>query len=591
MSETLAPVAPLTQRATFPSWWNSIPALYMQAAVGIALLIAGVMLYAKGATMRDSADGPIKLVQRIQQQETRWNEQVMLAAFGYARNFDAVNRASQELADAVRNFSQIGSRDTAPVFTSTRTALALATYQSKLDRRRELAERMKSAHAIISNSAAYLPTLTAALDQSMNAALVDESTSGRIWQSIKDASIDLAAYIAHPADDLATSLRAKTVTLTGLSANANVPAELGLFALHIGVVLRNTETLHESTLAFSNVDTDTALQALLGECNTRRDREVRIAQWMSMLAAAAAWLGIAMLMHAVIRSVAKYRMLSRSNDELKSSKDEVETQLIQAVKMSAIGQMVAGIVHEINTPLAYVKATFEFLRDQILSNAQVMTSAAEFAAQRGSLPDAEKDTIKQAYIDDLSTLLEDGLHGIEQISTLVMSLKNFSRLDHGKLSEFSVEEGLSSSLAIARHSIKHVADVYTDFGNVPRITGSPSHINQVFLNVIMNAAHAMQGRGERGRLDIATRLAGNDMIVVTIADDGPGIPPDVLPRIFDLYFTTKPPGQGTGVGLAICYRIVRSHQGRIEVQSKPGVGTTFSIFLPVHARTGADPSA
>lgn len=591
MPATVAAPAPFTVRERSRLTWSSIPALYLQVALGLALLTACTLLFWKAADTRDGANGAIALVQRTQQQETRWNEQVMLAAFGYARNYDALNRASEALADTVRQFSRASHQGAPAVFTQLTASADFTAFVSKLNEKRALAERMKSAHAIISNSATYLPTLGGVLDRTMDTTAIDEVLRDRIRRGIKDASIGLAAYAAHPGADIATSLRTQIETLTQLSHSAQVPAELGLFASHIGVVLRNTEALSESTQAFSDIDTATALQQLLSACEAQRAQRISTAQWMSTCAAVAGLLGVALLLQATIGSARRYRIVSRSNDELLTSKAEVETQLIQAVKMSAIGQMVAGVAHEINTPLAYVKATFEFLRDQILTNPRIMESAAELAAERGDTPAGEKEAVKEAYIAEISMLLDDGLHGIEQISTLVMSLKNFSRLDHGKLSEFSVEEGLSSALAIARHSVKHVAEVHTSFANVPRIMGSPSHINQVFLNIIMNAAQAMQGRNKMGRLEITTRETENDMIVVTVTDDGPGMRPEVLSRIFDLYFTTKPPGQGSGVGLAICYRIIKNHHGRIEVQSKPGVGTTFSVFLPVRVGSGADPSA
>jgi signal transduction histidine kinase len=244
---------------------------------------------------------------------------------------------------------------------------------------------------------------------------------------------------------------------------------------------------------------------------------------------------------------------------------------MQSAKLSALGQMVAGITHEINTPLAYVKAVFELIKERMLvAPEKIVKDVAN---------EDDEEAAREAR-EELEILLDDGLHGIEEITTLVRTMKNFSRLDKGHIESFSVEEGLESALLIARSELKYVAEVKREFDSVPQIMGSPSQIRQVLLNLVVNAVDAMTAMDRRGILTLRTRITSSDTVQIDVCDNGPGIPEDVIGKIFDPFFTTKPVGQGTGMGLSICYRIVENHGGTITVSSKPGKGTVFTITLP-----------
>jgi signal transduction histidine kinase len=187
-------------------------------------------------------------------------------------------------------------------------------------------------------------------------------------------------------------------------------------------------------------------------------------------------------------------------------------------------------------------------------------------------------------IATLQRQVEDGLHGIAQISEIVGSLKDFSRLDRTKLASFDLHEGLESTLKIARHEVK-TKRIVRRFGDIPAISCSPSQINQVFLNLVTNAAQATSADG--GTIVLTTRRVGDREVAVDIDDNGCGIPADVLPKIFDPFFTTKDVGKGTGLGLAIAYKIVQQHGGRILVESKVGQGTRFTVILPITAAASA----
>jgi signal transduction histidine kinase len=212
--------------------------------------------------------------------------------------------------------------------------------------------------------------------------------------------------------------------------------------------------------------------------------------------------------------------------------------------------------------------------------------------ERGDVPDAElsaqfarASTLSAKFraesdAADLAHLANDGLHGIDQIAEIVVNLKNFSRLDRSKLQRFNLNEGIESTLVIARNMVKHKT-VHKQLKDIPLVECSPSQINQVFLNLVTNAAQATDDAS--GEITIASGIAPDAMVRVDVSDNGHGIPAAILSKIFDPFFTTKDVGQGTGLGLAIAYKIVQEHGGRIEVKSTVGKGTTFSVFLPVKA--------
>jgi two-component system, NtrC family, sensor kinase len=278
--------------------------------------------------------------------------------------------------------------------------------------------------------------------------------------------------------------------------------------------------------------------------------------------------------------------LSGALNQLKNS----QAQLVQSEKMASLGQMVAGIAHEINTPLGYVKNNVMLSRDLLGRYFELAEQAERLAAQPRVSPEQLQETLACAQLiradnvsDDSRQLIADALYGVEQISELVNDLRNFSRLDEAKIKDVSVHECIDSALNIVRNQLKSKVEVIKEYGTLPNLACSPSQINQVFVNLFNNSAQAMDGPG---KIHIQTNCDA-DFVHIAVRDNGRGIPKETLGRIFEPFFTTKPVGQGTGLGLSITFQIVQRHGGHIRVASEPGRGTRFVVSLPVQARKQA----
>ena len=269
---------------------------------------------------------------------------------------------------------------------------------------------------------------------------------------------------------------------------------------------------------------------------------------------------------------------------------ESQTQLVQSEKMASLGQMVAGVAHELNTPLGYVKNNVQLLRElktPLLQLAEAQTRLIDCLGDPDcdearlalALDDARRShelAAPELLADDLEQLFGDTLYGLEQIGELVVGLKDFARLDRAMSEDIDLNDCIRSSLVIARNNLKDKAEVTCQLGELPRIPCAPSQINQVLLNLFNNAAQAIDGFG---RL-LVKSWADETAVFVSVQDSGKGMPPEVLAKIFDPFFTTKPVGQGTGLGLSISFKIIQDHGGSIRVASEPGRGTRFLIRLP-----------
>jgi signal transduction histidine kinase len=283
---------------------------------------------------------------------------------------------------------------------------------------------------------------------------------------------------------------------------------------------------------------------------------------------------------------AKVAELEVQREEQRVLIEKLETarnQAMQAEKLASIGQLAAGVAHEINNPIGFVLSNFKSLERYMTDVFTVIaayeaveglvSSGPQLAALRQAKEDAELDFVRE----DVKQLLIESCDGLDRVKRIVQDLKDFSRVGENGWQTADLVRGIESTLNVVRNEIKYKAEVVKRYGATPEVECMPSQLNQVFMNLLVNAGHAI---AEHGTITIASGSV-EDQVWIAISDTGSGIAPEVLGRIFDPFFTTKPVGQGTGLGLSLSYSIVRRHGGRIEVESEVGVGTTFRVWLPI----------
>lgn len=434
-------------------------------------------------------------------------------------------------------------------------------------------------------------------------------------------AIDVIEYATGASSENGDALAARIDELQDdTTANTQAPGILDSFVTAARTVIDQriaAELALQSITESRILDT---LWTLSNEIVDDNNRTVNRAERARLLLSVCTFLLLLGVGYSMFRLQASYRDLNKSNRELESVNNSLEervsdrtqelstayvelkesqVQLVQAEKMSSLGELVAGISHEINTPLWYLISNSTVLQERIGAFSEFVGLADGMleSIKRGS---DVRDAIRQGLadmkqllddgmkddIDEAKDLVSDSIEGLEELTELAQSLKDFSRLDRARFDEFNVNDGLDKTLLIAKNKLKNKATIHKHYGDVPQVRCSPSQINQVFLNLLTNAADAIE---ESGEIVIRT-VAENESVSVSISDTGCGISEENLARIRDPFFTTKEVGKGTGLGLSIVDRIVTSHGGDLSIESKEGKGTTVTIVLPLVAAEPAEES-
>ena len=588
----------------------------------VIALVAGLIgvlavLYLKSSNVdtekKTQVEGYLK---QLKQLDAEWNVDVLKSRMELNKNYDPLTSPLPMLAALQRRLAR-----EAQVVRQRGTERALSELRTVFEEKIDLVDQFKTENSILKNSLRYVPTAVDELRaQIADARHATPALAGKLallevrvnqilndvlkYNLIPDAgtaqAIAAEVAAADPADDaypedIVSSVRnylnhVRTILAQRVIEN-DVLARIAAMPM--------TEKIDQVGEVF-----DRDFAAALDESNRYRNYLVA---YSSLL--------LALLVYIGSRLFRTYRIIARVNRELKHANEtleqrvrerteelsrtldhlkESEAQLVQSEKMASLGQMVAGVAHEINTPLAYVRSSLEtvqshcagFLREFIEEMVRLVTlmrsadvSESDVAEQFDKAVALMDSFNEYGVIGEMQGLLNDGVHGVDEITGIVVNLKNFSRLDRSQVARCRVEECIDSTLHLAK-SVVAKTKVKKLFASTLPISCSPSQINQVLLNLVTNAVQAI-GDAENGRVTIVSRMQDAGHVAVDVIDNGTGIPADVLPRIFDPFFTTKAVGKGTGLGLSIVYKIIEQHGGAINVHSKEGVGTKFTITLPV----------
>jgi two-component system NtrC family sensor kinase len=291
---------------------------------------------------------------------------------------------------------------------------------------------------------------------------------------------------------------------------------------------------------------------------------------------------------------AALRENERVNQALQSEKEEqrililkleeAHNQLHQSEKLASIGQLAAGVAHEINNPIGFVNSNLGTLKGYVGQLIKliddVSTTIQPLLVDEPEVKKSLEELKRQADLDflreDIGSLITESIDGTTRVRRIVQDLRDFSRTGEIDMEWVDIHAGLESTLNVVSNEIKYKAEVVRDYGTLPLVECRPSQINQVFMNLLVNAAQAID---QKGKITLKSGCV-DDKVWFSVSDTGCGIPPDIVARIFDPFFTTKPVGKGTGLGLSVSYGIIEKHGGKIDVVSQPGQGTTFTVWLP-----------
>lgn len=277
--------------------------------------------------------------------------------------------------------------------------------------------------------------------------------------------------------------------------------------------------------------------------------------------------------------------LTKVNQEI----EEIQLQLLQAEKMASVGQLVAGVAHEINNPIGFVTSNMSMLKDYIGAY-QLLVHQAQLVVQH--LPEQTNPHLdllsellsKEDFVfinDDIEELITESKEGLARVAKIVQDLKLFSRVDNDDKRLFDINACIKTTLNIVNNELKYNCSVVTEFSAIPEIMMNVGKLTQVFTNLFINASHAIKATGAFGKITVSTSMQ-KDLIVIRVKDTGVGIPTDMINKIFNPFFTTKPQGKGTGLGLSVSQGIIAELDGKIKVESEVGKGCCFTIELPVN---------
>lgn len=589
------------KRGVFRRLMRKSPVITTAVIGAVLVAVLGVLGTRLRAADAGAHNDVVVLLRQLKQIDAEWNVDVLRVKAGLSTSYDPAASPLpllQSLEAALRHRS--GQAWQGQEAGGTGALQLLARTKQVMDQKIALIERFKAQHAILRNSARYLPAAAAEVLAGLDT--VAPAAKPVVWPAVDEVLMQVLVYVNAPEPATATKATEALARLQRLAATLPPQAaeRVAGLSVHATTMLKQEQLGTQLLAELMAVPTARGIDEL-GDAHAQEYGKLLATQqnerWLLVV-----YCGLLLLLlaHLARRQYRSRRLLIKTNGDLQRANARLQDShmhLERSERMSALGQLVAGLAHEIDTALVPVKDSVDLLGGQAAPLAQLVARSREFVQmmrdpQRNhdleqfkrefrSLEAATREVAPHALPDAAGTLLKDGMHGIRQIAEIVAGLKDFSRADDAKASEFSVHESLECALALARHLLKNRVHVHKEFGEVPPIHGAPPQISHVFLNLLMHAAQAIpEWRAEPGVIILRTRMEARDMLRVEIQGNGLPIPDDVLPRIFDPVFTTG----STGEGLSISFKIVQEHGGMILVDTEPGIGTVFSVLLPVRPR-------
>lgn len=572
------------------------------------LLLAGIVLgslyYQQHKVINSSTyTDNLALINQVKQTNAALNILLLKSRYGLQADYDELARNNIAVADSIK---AIENSDLARYFERDKAlAETFKNYSSKVIIRTDVIENFKAHNAVLRNSIKYAPPLGDRLVAELKAA---NNPSSEVLESVNQALYRWALY-----SDIAQAdfIKDNAPKVLALSSEFDDDILLLEYHSHIMAVVNEQERTQLYLENALSVDLELVLDELASQytqlyldSTTRRSTHLNYV----ILAYGLLTLLIAVyfawgLRKSYVELEDKVTERTREIDQAYSELKESQEHLVQSEKMAALGQMVAGVAHEINTPLGYVSNNIFVINDLFDIVERLTKSLGQVYGQATKKPYDKKrlsQTLKQALsqyrrmhndgvVNEAKELLTDSAHGLSDISEIVKNLSTFSRMDNQVLERFDVCQGLNSTLKVANSTLRqqHVT-ISKKYKGRAFIEGSPSKINQVFLNIITNAAQAMPESG--GQLFIDVKKTST-LVTVQFKDTGMGMSEQARAKVFDPFFTTKPIGQGTGLGMSISYTIIKEHGGSIDISSKQGQGTVVTVTLPAYGQSvGANQS-
>ncbi|MBV4491430.1 DAHL domain-containing protein [Pseudomonas oryzicola] len=587
------------------------------------MLLASVLVYLYWMSRSDESGTYAQardLIRQIKQYDAQWESAVLKARTTTNYNYDPLVLPLMDMKRLWQAFHKLEGRHQKTAMPAWQAAIR--DYQQAFDDKVLLVSRFKTHNAILRNSLAFLPG-AADVIQAHLGQLVDADTLRlrRITSDTYDLMLSSLEFAQTTTDDKAADI---LVGLNDLAVNKErLPVDfqvpIDTISKHIELILREQPKVDQLLEAIEAVPIAERLDAIALMLDHDEQAALLTSQRYHFYLLVFSTLLVLLLLYMGVWLMRSYAEINRVNRALLSANDELEqrverrtqalsqasaalqrevderrlleNQLVQSEKLASLGQLAAGVAHEVNNPIGFVSSNLGALDDYFGRLQNMLKAYAD--AENNLVPEglsAElaklRTEIELDYLlEDIPALIRESKDGISRVARIVKDLKDFSRVDASQDWQLAdLHQGIESTLNIVASELKHKAELVKDYQPLPQVECLPSQINQVVMNLLVNATQAMGN--ERGRITL--RTGANDAWVwIEVADNGCGIPAENLQKIFDPFYTTKPVGQGTGLGLSLSYGIIRRHGGEIHVASEVGVGTTFRVELPIRQARSA----